>query len=224
MDGKQLRRLRPELEVFLDRYFPLFGRSENGGHAERFVQGLLGGSERRNTENVAEAVAGGVVRTMQKFVAQGCWESADVLGELRMHVSKVLGDSEGTINVDETGFAKKGTKSVGVKRQSLNKYPFAGSEATVCMVTVPRSFKACVNSVSGMSWILHQRLGFGSVSRECGRQVVVQLAVDALARVPKPSKSRSRSARRSLNCLSRTSGVSQFPKAARARWSTNMQK
>jgi len=117
MDGKQLRRLRPELEVFLERYFPLFGRFENQGHAECFVQGLLGGSERRNTENVAEAVAGGVVRTMQKFVAQGSWESADVLGELRMHVAEVLGDTEGTINVDETGFAKKGTKSVGVKRQ-----------------------------------------------------------------------------------------------------------
>ena len=117
MDGKQLRRLRPELEVFLERYLPLFGRSENHAHAERFVQGLLGGSERRNTENVAEAVAGGVVRTMQKFVAQGCWQSGDVLGELRRHVAEALGEKEGTINVDETGFAKKGTKSVGVKRQ-----------------------------------------------------------------------------------------------------------
>jgi len=117
MDGKQLRRLRPELEVFLERYVPLFGRSENHAHAGRFVQGLLGGSERRNTENVAEAVAGGVVRTMQKFVAEGCWQSADVLGELRIHVAEALAEKEGTINVDETGFAKKGTKSVGVKRQ-----------------------------------------------------------------------------------------------------------
>lgn len=117
MDGKQLRRLRPELDMFLERYLPLFGRSENHGHAERFVQGLFGGHERKNTENVAEAVAGGVVRTLQKFVAQGCWESANVLGELRTHVAEALGDAQGTINVDETGFAKKGTKSVGVKRQ-----------------------------------------------------------------------------------------------------------
>ena len=117
MDGKQLRQLRPELDSFLEHYLPLFGRPENHGHAERFVQGLLGGQERRNTENVAEAVDGGVVRTMQKFVAQGCWEAADVLGELRHHVAEAIGDVEGTINVDETGFAKKGTKSVGVKRQ-----------------------------------------------------------------------------------------------------------
>jgi SRSO17 transposase len=117
MDGKQLRQLKPELDLFLERYLPLFGRPENHEHAERFVQGLLGGQERRNTENVAEAVEGGVVRTMQKFVAQGCWEAADVLGELRRHVADAIGDDEGTINVDETGFPKKGNKSVGVKRQ-----------------------------------------------------------------------------------------------------------
>jgi SRSO17 transposase len=117
MDGKQLRQLKPELDSFLERYLPLFGRPENHEHAERFVQGLLGGQERRNTENLAESVEGGVVRTMQKFVAQGCWEAADVLGELRRHVAEAIGDDEGTINVDETGFPKKGTKSVGVKRQ-----------------------------------------------------------------------------------------------------------
>lgn len=117
MDGKQLRQLKPEFETFLERYLPLFGRSENHQHAERFVQGLLGDQDRRNTENVAEAVAGGVVRTMQKFIAQGSWECLDVLDELRLHVVEVLGDDDATVNVDETGFRKKGTKSVGVKRQ-----------------------------------------------------------------------------------------------------------
>ena len=117
MDGKQLRRLRPELNTFGERYLPLFGREENHLHAERFVHGLLGGHERRNTENVAEAVDGGVVRTMQKFIAQGCWDDAVVLRELRRHVAETLGDDKGTLNIDETGFPKKGKKSVGVKRQ-----------------------------------------------------------------------------------------------------------
>jgi SRSO17 transposase len=78
---------------------------------------LLGGHERRNTENIAEAVSGGVVRTMQKFVAHGAWEDGTVLREVRAHVAETLGDEKGTINVDETGFPKKGKKSVGVKRQ-----------------------------------------------------------------------------------------------------------
>lgn len=117
MDGTQLHRLKPELDLFVERYLPLFGRSENQEHAERFLHGLLGGHERRNIENIAESVDGGVVRTLQKFIAQGCWEAGDVLGELRGHVAEVLGDPDGVVNVDETGFPKKGTKSVGVKRQ-----------------------------------------------------------------------------------------------------------
>jgi SRSO17 transposase len=117
MDGKQLRRLKPELDCFIERYLPLFGRSENHEHAARFIQGLLGGEERRNVENIAEAVSGGVVRTMQKFVAQASWNDGEVLNELRWHVAEEFGDEEAVINVDETGFPKKGTKSVGVKRQ-----------------------------------------------------------------------------------------------------------
>ena len=117
MDGKQLRRFRPELEVFLKRYLPLFGREENHAHVVRFVHGLFDGSDRRNTENIAEAVAGGVPRTLQKFITQGVWHAGEVLGEVRAHVTEVLGDEKGTVNIDETGFPKKGKKSVGVKRQ-----------------------------------------------------------------------------------------------------------
>jgi hypothetical protein len=97
----------------------LFGRDENHEHARRFINGLLagGGQDRRNVENIAEIVEGGVVRTLQKFVAQGAWEDAAVLKEVRAHVAETLGDAKGTINVDETGFPKKGKKSVGVKRQ-----------------------------------------------------------------------------------------------------------
>lgn len=117
MDGSQVRQLKPELDTFLERYLPLFGRDENHEHAQRFVHGLLGGQERRNTENIAEAIEGGVVRTMQKFIAQAVWDDREVLREVRRHVSEALGDEAGTVNVDETGFAKKGEKSVGVKRQ-----------------------------------------------------------------------------------------------------------
>jgi SRSO17 transposase len=117
MDGKQLRRLKPELDCFLDRYLGLFGRVENHEHARRLLQGLLDGSDRRNVENMAEAVEGGVVRTLQKFISHGCWEDRAVLGELRSQVVEALGDDDAVLNVDETGFPKKGAKSVGVKRQ-----------------------------------------------------------------------------------------------------------
>lgn len=117
MDAQSLRSLRPELESFLARYLPLFGREENRGHAAAFVHGLLDGGDRRNVENIAERIDGPPVRTLQKFVSEGAWRDRDVLHELRRHVAAELGDQGGVLNVDETGFPKKGAKSVGVQRQ-----------------------------------------------------------------------------------------------------------
>jgi SRSO17 transposase len=68
-------------------------------------------------ENIAEQVDGGIVRTLQKFIAQGGWEDRVVLAELRRDVMSCWADDDAVLNVDETGFPKKGTKSVGVKRQ-----------------------------------------------------------------------------------------------------------
>jgi SRSO17 transposase len=117
MDVQELRRLKPELDLFLKRYAPLFGRDEAQDHANRFLQGLLLGGERRSVENIAEAIAGGVVRSMQKFIGQAPWREDEVLEALQRQVSAAFGDPDATLNVDETGFPKKGTKSVGVKRQ-----------------------------------------------------------------------------------------------------------
>jgi len=117
MDVRALRQLKPELELFLERYAPLFGRDEAQDHASRFVQGLLLGGDRRSVENIAEAIDGCVVRSLQKFIAQSPWSDDEVVEELQRHVTEVMGDPQATLNVDETGFPKKGTKSVGVKRQ-----------------------------------------------------------------------------------------------------------
>jgi SRSO17 transposase len=117
MDGQQLRALKPELDRFLDRYAPLFGRDENQAHARRFVQGLLHKGERRNIENIAEGLAGGPVRSLQAFVTTGAWHEQALLAELRRDVLAVLADEDAVWNSDETGFPKKGAKSVGVKRQ-----------------------------------------------------------------------------------------------------------
>ena len=117
MDVNELRSLRPELDGLMERYLPLFGREENHSHASIFVQGLLAKGERRNVENIAESMEGGVVRTLQKLISQAVWDDRAVLDELREHMKEELAHDEGVVNVDETGFPKKGTKSVGVKRQ-----------------------------------------------------------------------------------------------------------
>lgn len=117
MDAKSLRELKPELELFLERYFPLFGREENCSHARLLMHGLLAGGDRRNVENIAEMIDGGVVRTLQKFIAQNAWDDRAILSEMRQHLVEALGDDDAVMIVDETGFPKKGTKSAGAGRQ-----------------------------------------------------------------------------------------------------------
>lgn len=117
MDAHELRRLKPELESFLDRFAPLFGRPEAQGHARRFVQGLLLGEERRSVENIAEAIDGCVVRSLQTFITNAPWQARAVLSELRRQVVAEWGDPDAVLTADETGFPKKGKLSVGVKKQ-----------------------------------------------------------------------------------------------------------
>ena len=105
------------MDRFLDHFAPLFGRDENQAHARRFVQGLLHGGERRNAENIAQAMSGGPVRSLQAFITTGAWPVAPILAEMRRTVLEALADDDAVWNSDEAGFPKKGTKSVGVKRQ-----------------------------------------------------------------------------------------------------------
>ena len=81
MDEQELLALKPELDRFLDRFAPLFGLEQNQTHARCFVQGLLHQGERRNSENIAQAIAGCNVRNLQAFITTGAWQDTAVLAE-----------------------------------------------------------------------------------------------------------------------------------------------
>ena len=57
--------------------------------------------------------------TRRPMGCSGCWPSGthEVRDDLRGYVVEHLGDAGGVLVVDETGFLKKGRRSVGVKRQ-----------------------------------------------------------------------------------------------------------
>ena len=54
---------------------------------------------------------------MQRLLATADWDPDRVREDLRGHVVEHLGDAGAVLAVDETGFLKKGTTSVGVQRQ-----------------------------------------------------------------------------------------------------------
>ena len=85
--------------------------------ALRCVRGLLAPLERKNGWQLAEAAGDCSPAAMQDFLARTRWDADTVRDDLQAYVIEQLSDDEAVLVLDETGFVKKGTRSVGVKRQ-----------------------------------------------------------------------------------------------------------
>jgi SRSO17 transposase len=82
-----------------------------------FIDGLLSGVERKTGWLMAEAAGLGRPYRMQSLLGRSQW-SAEALGDwVRDYALAALGDPDGVLVVDETGFVKKGEHSVGAARQ-----------------------------------------------------------------------------------------------------------
>ena len=71
--------------------------------------------ERKNGWQLAEQAGDATPRAAPAVHLQ--WDADQVRDDLRDYVVEHLGDADGVLVVDETGFLKKGDKSVGVQRQ-----------------------------------------------------------------------------------------------------------
>jgi SRSO17 transposase len=95
-----------------------FARSEARERVKRYLLGLLGRAERKNGWQLAEAIGERDPQGVQRLLNSAKWDADEVRDELRSYVVEHLADEEtGILIVDETGFLKKGEKSVGVARQ-----------------------------------------------------------------------------------------------------------
>ena len=95
-----------------------FLRPEVRQRARRYLAGLLGRLERKNGWQMAEAMGEMGPQGAQRLLNAARWDADAVRDDLREYVVEYLGDEEsGVLIVDETGFLKKGEKSVGVARQ-----------------------------------------------------------------------------------------------------------
>ena len=95
-----------------------FLRPEVRERAYRYLAGLLSRVERKNSWQMAEAMGERGPQGAQRLLNAARWDADAVRDDLREYVVEHLGDEDsGVLIVDETGFLKKGKKSVGVARQ-----------------------------------------------------------------------------------------------------------
>jgi SRSO17 transposase len=111
-----VRECRDRLRRFLSRYLPHFYRKEQRDHAALIIRGLLSDLQRKTAEPIADR-AGVGRKNLQFFIGSGRWDDDAILGELRRHIRRVLGESEAVLVLDPSAFPKKGTESCGVARQ-----------------------------------------------------------------------------------------------------------
>jgi SRSO17 transposase len=94
-----------------------FRRAEARQRAKRYLAGLLDRLDRKNGWQLAEHLGESGPQGMQRLLNAADWDADAVRDDLQAYVVEHLGDPTGVLIVDETGFLKKGTKSVGVQRQ-----------------------------------------------------------------------------------------------------------
>lgn len=106
-----------DFAAFQARFADLFGRIEPRVQAGKYLRGLMATSERSSTWQIAESVGDRIPDATQRLLYHADWDADTARDRLQEFVIERFADDDAIGVVDETGFLKKGTASVGVQRQ-----------------------------------------------------------------------------------------------------------
>ncbi|WP_442813780.1 IS701 family transposase [Streptosporangium subroseum] len=126
----------PRLQAGLDDAFAhvagRFKRREVRLRARACLQGLLSGLERKTGWSLAEYAGETTPDGMQRLLTSAKWDPDGARDDVRTYLIDHLGDPEGVLVGDDTGFEKKGVCSAGVQRQ----YTGTAGKITNCQIGV----------------------------------------------------------------------------------------
>ena len=117
IDKNDVKGFINELKGFHGIFADCFHRSESRDHFYKYMVGQFSELERKSIEPIALKVDSGNVRAMQRFVSVADWSDEKLLHKYRNIVNEDMGDPNGVLIFDESGFVKKGNESVGVAKQ-----------------------------------------------------------------------------------------------------------
>ena len=106
-----------EVEAIHGRVRSRFTRAEPRQRVRAYLQALVSGVERKNSWQWAEHAGDPTPMGMQRLLGGAAWDAEAVRDELQAYVVERLGDPAAILIIDETGFPKQGSHSVGVARQ-----------------------------------------------------------------------------------------------------------
>ncbi len=106
----------PRLHTFMTPFVKIFQGQAADQHAKTYICGLLSDVERKNVESIAYRL-GQSRLPLQGFIGWDEWDDEPLRQELQCQVKTALGQGDGVMVFDPSGFPKSGRESVGVARQ-----------------------------------------------------------------------------------------------------------
>ena len=97
-----------ELDRVHERIAGRFGRAEPRARVREYVSGLVAGLERKNGWTLAEWAGEVSPDGMQRLLRRADWDVDGVRDDVRDYVIEHLGDPDGVLIADDTGFPEKG--------------------------------------------------------------------------------------------------------------------
>jgi len=117
LDKKDVKEFHNELKGFHEDFYDCFTRSESRDHFYNYMSGQFSDLERKSIEPMALNVKNGHIRAMQHFISDVRWDEERIAYKCRNKVAEDLGEPNGAVLFDESGFVKKGDDSIGVGKQ-----------------------------------------------------------------------------------------------------------
>ena len=108
------------LKQFIEPFVAKLKRPEPKEHTKMYIAGLLSDLERKNVESIAYRHDQDR-QNLQRFIGWASWDHQPLLEELARQVGSELGEDDGVIVFDPSGYKKCGNDSVGVQRQWLGR-------------------------------------------------------------------------------------------------------
>jgi len=120
LTAQDIEPLVEELKAYHEIYAGYYGRIEQKRQAQGYLEGLMQPLPNKSIErivlhNQGDDVNG--IRAMQHCMSEGAWQDEPILKRHWQEVDQEIGDEEGVLITDCSGFPKQGKGSVGVKRQ-----------------------------------------------------------------------------------------------------------
>jgi SRSO17 transposase len=146
------RALLRRLGQFLDGFSACFSRQPQREAASHYLDGLFNDSERKSMQAMHGRLSdAGQYQALQHFITHSPWDAARVWAQLRTMVPA----RTGILAIDDTGFPKQGTRSVGVQRQycgALGKIANCQVAVSSALITDGRTWPLAYDLYVPVSW------------------------------------------------------------------------